>query len=549
MVTMYFEQMAFAEAKEHVIQFPEDKSMGILYILDSDNVDTSSYEDWQMHCEAVGHVTVPAGKVLRLDISKKAGKDLSPLSKLRPDDLMMLFCNDVEIPDDELRHISHLTGLQELYMDNTGILGTGLKYLATLTSLKKLRFTYTHIGDNELAYLSDLPSLKSLILNDNPINDAGMIHIGKITSLEELSLPDGIGDEGTYHLRNLTSLRYFNAGSQTSNEGLKHLANMTQMETLSLRETLITNEGLVHLKKMTKLRTLFLYQRYPISLYQRYRISEKGFIHLEGLQNLEKLFYTGSVTNTGLKYLSKLPSLKNIRIEGDTITPEGLAMLSNMKSLEHLDVDDSAKMDVIVDKLTTLSKIKSLILGWGLTDNGLVRLKSMRSLQELNIRGAKVTSRGITALTELPSLSSLKFSDMKLPSQEEWNALGKLASLNHLTLRLDSKVTDTHIAHLSGLQSLRELYIIGVREQNAMVSMEITDQGLEHISKLKKLKSLRLWRFKISDEGLKHLEKLDELTWLDLQSCEVSEEGLRRLKKKVPALRIRVSGVGRALVL
>ena len=72
-VTLYSGQAVFAEAKERIVHFPKDRSMGMLYVLDSDKVDTSSYNEWEVLCETAGDVTVPAGKVLRLNLSKKAG--------------------------------------------------------------------------------------------------------------------------------------------------------------------------------------------------------------------------------------------------------------------------------------------------------------------------------------------------------------------------------------------------------------------------------------------------------------------------------------------
>ncbi len=106
--------------------------------MDRKLVDTSSYSDWKLLCEATGDVAVPAGKALRLDLSKEASKDLSPLRALEPNDLTMLFCRGTEISDDQFEHLSHLTGLQEIYLEDTGILGTGLKYLVKLKSLKRL---------------------------------------------------------------------------------------------------------------------------------------------------------------------------------------------------------------------------------------------------------------------------------------------------------------------------------------------------------------------------------------------------------------------------
>ena len=66
--------------------------MGMLYVLDSNRVDTSSYDDWELLCEATGKVKVPAGKVLRLNLYKNVGDDLSHLSSLEPNDLAMLYC-------------------------------------------------------------------------------------------------------------------------------------------------------------------------------------------------------------------------------------------------------------------------------------------------------------------------------------------------------------------------------------------------------------------------------------------------------------------------
>jgi Leucine-rich repeat (LRR) protein len=210
-----------------------------------------------------------------------------------------------------------------------------------------------------------------------------------------------------------------------------------------------------------------------------------------------------------------------------------------MKSLEHIFIDDTDKMDEIVGKLTKLSTIRRLAFGKGLTDDGLIQLKNMQSLQELEIETAKVTSKGIAALSQLSLLRALKLTNMKLPSNEQWNALGKLTSLKRLTLRsLRSNVTDSHLAHLNGLQSLIDLYIdaVVIKDRNAMYSMDITDKSLEHISKLQSLERLTLHGAKITDEGLKYLEKLKSLKEMDLQGCKVTEEGLQRLKKKLPAL-------------
>ena len=92
---LFFVPFVFPEAQERIVHFPKDKSMGTLLVLDMNDVDTSGYDDWQPLCEATGDVKVPQEKVLRLDLDKKTGDDLSALSKLEPDDLTMLFCRGI----------------------------------------------------------------------------------------------------------------------------------------------------------------------------------------------------------------------------------------------------------------------------------------------------------------------------------------------------------------------------------------------------------------------------------------------------------------------
>lgn len=521
----------FAEAQVRIVHFPSNRSMGMLYTLDWNLVDTSSYSDWKPLCEASGDVAVPAGKALRLDLSKDASKDLAPLRALEPNDLTMLFCRGTEISDDQFAHLSHLTGLQEIYLEDTGILGTGLKYLVKLKSLKRLDLSNTHVGDNELAYLVDLPSLKNLYLWGTPTTDAGMVHVGKIASLEALGLSQGVGNEGLAHLKSLANLHWLSAGNRAiTDEGLAHLASLTQMESLNLRETQVSDEGLVHLKQMKKLKRLTLYET---------RVTEKGLVHLKDLQYLENLDLLFGVTDTGLTHLSKLNSLKKITIDGESITEEGLALLSQMKSLEDVYVDNTDKMDAIVGQLIRLFHLKALTLGTGLTDAGLTQLKNMPSLQELTVGPSQITGKGIASLAELPSLKVLCLHQMKLASADEWASFGKLSSLQCLTLmHIRSQVTDAHIAHLAGLQFLRELSIgaIIIRDRNAMYSMDVTDKGIGYISKLKSLERLSLRGVKITDEGLQQLSKIPTLQWLDLQGCKVTEQGLQRLKKKLPAL-------------
>ena len=142
-------------------------------------------------------------------------------------------------------------------------------------------------------------------------------------------------------------------------------------------------------------------------------------------------------------------------------------------------------------------------------------------------------------LAELPFLRELRIMDMDLSVEEYWVSMGKLASLERLDLNLiRPKVTDVNISHLSGLHSLKVLYILSVSvDKKHVADMDVTDEGLMHLSKLRALERLSLTGAKITDEGLQQLSEIPTLKWMDLQGCDVTEQGLQRLKKKLPVLR------------
>ena len=517
--------------ESRILHFPEGRSMGTLYVSDVDKAESISYDDWTRLCEATGSVTVPAGKVLKLVLSKDAGGDLSPLSVLGSDDLTRLECHRVEIDDEQLKHVSHMTGLRDLYLRSPEMLGTGLKYLANLKSLKSLDLGSTQVGDNELAYLSNFPALESLNLWGARTTDAGMVHVGKITSLRSLILDPSVSDEGLAHLKDLASLRHLTTWSRSfGDEGLKHLANMTQMETLDFYYCQVSDAGLVHLKKMANLKKLFLNWS---------RITEEGLVHLKGLKALESLALPFEVADTGLIHLSHLPSIKTIKIDGNSITAKGLAALSTMKSLESIDVGGN-RADACIAELPDLPGLKSLSLGAGLSDEGLMRLRNRQSLQELRITNAPVMSEDIAALAALPSLQALAFENIELAAEDGWAALGRLSSLQRLSFgRMRSKVTDGHIAHLAGLQSLKQLSInrLVTKDGRDDTSLDVTDKGLGYISRLKSLEHLRLMGAEFTDEGLLQLSDIPTLKTVDLRNCGVTEQGLQNLRKKLPALK------------
>jgi hypothetical protein len=109
-------------------------------------------------------------------------------------------------------------------------------------------------------------------------------------------------------------------------------------------------------------------------------------------------------------------------------------------------------------------------------------------------------------------------------SDELLEHVGRLPKLKYLRLAR-SPVTDAGLAHLDGLNSLRWL---------SLDDTKVTDSGLVHLSRLTRLETLLLGLTGISDSGLPHLKSLTGLKVLSLSLTSVTIAGGRNLQKALP---------------
>ena len=545
--------------ESRVLHFPQDRSMGILFVRNTDVKYSTATRGWDVLGQATGTISVPFGKVVRLDISNEASTDLSALAQLKPDDLFMLKLDDTNVDDEQLRHIAGLTGLEMLSLKSTATLGTGLKYLKGLTTLKSLDLSNTHVGNHELANVKELISLETLNLWGTPIDDTGMVHVGELSSLRELVLARlGIGDEGLIHLKKLSKLRKLQlfgtyvtdeglqhvAGlrelrklvlrdNQIGNSGLAHLAGLVQMEFLELWGDQITDAGLIHIKEMKKLEWLDLLHT---------SVTERGLVHVRELTNLKALGLPFKITETGLLQISGLTSLEDITIDTEYITPKGLAALSKLKSLIYVELCGN-NMDAVLKVLACLPELRDIGLKEGEVGEGLLQLKSIPALRGLSLSRMQVTSHGTAALAELPPLQFLVLSRMELPSGGLWESIGKHSQLKRLMLTgIQSDITDADVKHLQGLDTLEIVQFDAGHtiEERRFPGVLITDNGLKYLAQLKSLRTLILYNAqKITDQGLQYFAGHPSLRSLRITDSQITEQGLRRLRQTIPGLRCR----------
>ena len=140
---------------------------------------------------------------------------------------------------------------------------------------------------------------------------------------------------------------------------------------------------------------------------------------------------------------------------------------------------------------------------------------------------------------------------------EALNAISNLPDLRILEIGANPAIDDESLAHLSGLRKLRTLYLYrtgiegpGLRQLRGSAEIEslsldqtpLSDEGLVSLRDLPKLRWLRLANTKITDAGLLYLIRLPALEELCVDNTDVSDFGLKTLSSLTKLQRLSANG-------
>jgi Leucine Rich repeat len=233
-----------------VLNFPANRSIGKVKIQAANRSVT-------VH-PAMGNVLVPKGSFVDLDINYESASDLSPLMMLPPDGIYKLSLATLEITDERLKPVAHLTGLRLLTLRDTDISDEGIGYLANLKKLLDLNLGSTEVTGKGLAKLCALP-LMSLNLNNSNVNDEGVEAIAKLKHLRVLQIgKTHITDQAMKSVAKMSQLQRLDIGYNTNitDAGISHLTKLTNLSDLTLANAKVTGNCITYLRQMPALSVL-----------------------------------------------------------------------------------------------------------------------------------------------------------------------------------------------------------------------------------------------------------------------------------------------------
>lgn len=218
-----------------------------------------------------------------------------------------------------------------------------------------------------------------------------------------------------------------------------------------------------------------------------------------------------------------------------------LAALVGLKSLTRLTLSGPEILDEMMDYVVQLESLESLSLeNCGLKNTGLAKIcRSLPNLRVLNLRRTDVNDSGLASLKKLPKLEQALLMFLNITDNGLVH-LSDMQQLRTIDLRGSTAISDDGIKHLEGLKNLKALKL-----RNVLV----TNGAMPSIGKLTELKVLTLEDTQVDDDGISELTGLTKLIELDLTRTTVSDEGLSALTgmKELQTLNLRginLSGYG-----
>ena len=456
--------------------------------------------------------------------------------------LQRLYLRGTSITDAGIQNLSGLTNLVELDLSDVSMTDVGLSYLAGLTKLRRLNLQSADVTDAGLDVLKNMPELEELSLYRTKVSNAGLAALSGLKNLRSVDLRySRVTSSGVRELaaklpkaellllessnrepkRAMTATAVATKGEPAIAEWLRAIGGKVQMAdgritAVSLNGTSITDQEFVVLTKLPQLKELRL---------QHTEISTIGLEQLAAVRSLERLDLGHTLLgDNALPMLASLTNLRVLDLPSTLVEGTGLAALKALPNLREIDLGDAPIGNEGMAQLAQLTGLESLNLRHtDVTDAGMAHFAALTNLKRLDLTSADITEKGLAGLATLTRLEDLDLSFTRF-AEPGLEMITKLSGLKRLGLEQTS-ITDTGMAWVAQLPKLEALNLNYT---------PVTDAGIAQLSKNAGFVDLRLDRTDVTDKSLSWLSAQKNLKYLDLYHTQLSEQGFNSVKKALP---------------
>jgi hypothetical protein len=222
----------------------------------------------------------------------------------------------------------------------------------------------------------------------------------------------------------------------------------------------------------------------------------RALVKIPSLEDLE--CQDEKIQDDDLAVIAKMPRLKRLELRGAKVTDAGISVLAQLSTLESLSIWDAENLsDECCRSLGRMTRLKSLEIGWtkNITDKGIEYLRPLADIENFQ-PGGVITDRGLELIGGFSKLRRLSLGHTDKFTSVGMANLTRLKALRSLTIGFAS-VDDECLRHLGKITTLEDIDLLG---------LPFTDAGIQHLSSLRNLQRLYIYRcVKITDGGLASL--------------------------------------------
>lgn len=194
------------------------------------------------------------------------------------------------------------------------------------------------------------------------------------------------------------------AQSDVTDETLPNILPLTSAESLILTETKVSDQSIPVINQLQRLEHLFIAGT---------NLSGSGLAQLSDRLNLKSLYINNNfrINNADVKNIIRYPELKNVSVAQTSITDQGLRELTRLNGLTTLQIHLSKVDDQGLALLQSFPDLQILLLG-GPTNTEQAVMNTIQNLDKLRILfifDVPLTDAGINSLANQPNLEEIKF--------------------------------------------------------------------------------------------------------------------------------------------